>query len=73
MLGYEDLVYKALGKQIWLPSVHWFGMNGGGQVLIMDKLGANLDQLHRICRGKFSLKTVCMIAVRLVSLCLRIR
>jgi hypothetical protein len=35
-------------------------------VLVMDKLGPNLEQLRRFCRKQFGLKTVLMLGEQMV-------
>lgn len=67
MLMYEACVYRALGRRPWLSSVHWCGESDGAEFLVLDKLGANLEALQRVCRGRFSLKTTLMLADRIVS------
>ncbi len=42
--------------------MHWFGQHKERNVLVMDTLGASLEELFRKCGRKFSLKTVLMLA-----------
>jgi casein kinase 1 len=66
ILPYEYQVYCALGRQNWLPITYWMGQDGGAHVMVLQRLGANLEQIHRVCRGRFSLKTVLMLADKMV-------
>ena len=44
------------------PQVHWFGVEGEFNCLIMNILGPNLGQLFDFCGKNFSSKTICNIA-----------
>lgn len=67
-LEHEIAIYKMLrGSPPGIPTVHWAGHDGNFAVLIMDRLGANLGDLHRFCRGVFTLRTICMLADKMVS------
>lgn len=68
VLPYEWSIYDLLGEHQGICHIHWTGMYGGAHVMVMDKLGPNLDFLRRVCRGSFSLKTVLMLAEQLVSI-----
>ncbi|KIY44770.1 kinase-like protein, partial [Fistulina hepatica ATCC 64428] len=59
---YEAAVYHHLGDHHALPRVHWSGTMDGMHILIIDKLGPNLQQLRRACRGTFSLTTIKLLA-----------
>jgi len=67
VIPYECLVYKALGAQPWLPKILWNGRVNNSEVMVMEKVGVNLEQLRRFCRGNFTLKTVLSLADQLVS------
>jgi hypothetical protein len=71
VLPYEFLVYRHLHGHHGIPSLRWSGMDGRAHVMVLDRLGPNLQDLRRVCRGQLSLKTVMMIAEQMVmSLCI---
>ena len=50
-----------------IPQVHYYGQEGLHNVLVIDLLGPNLEDLFDMCSRKFSIKTVCMLALQMVS------
>lgn len=51
-----------------MPNVHWFGVEGDYNVMVIDLLGPSLEDLFNYCKRKFSLKTVLMLADQMVSI-----
>ncbi|EJD47039.1 kinase-like protein [Auricularia subglabra TFB-10046 SS5] len=66
-LRYEYKSYKLLTGMPGLPKVYYFGREGSHYVLIMEMLGRNLEHLFYLCGGKFSIKTVCMLAKEMIT------
>lgn len=50
-----------------VPSLYWHGKQHDYSVLVTDVLGPSLADLLRYCDGKFSLKTVLMIADQVID------
>ena len=44
----------------------WYGIDGDSNVVVMDLLGPSLEDLLIYCGGKFSLKTVLILADQMV-------
>jgi hypothetical protein len=66
-LDHEFGVYTKLRNGIGIPRAHWFGAEAGFDVLVIERLGANLSDLFVQCHFRFSLKTVLLLASQLVS------
>ena len=66
-LQYESKVYRIIEGGTGIPNIHWFGTEGDQNVLVMDLLGPSLEELHKTCNRKFSLKTVLMIADQILA------
>jgi hypothetical protein len=66
-LDHEFGVYIKLRKGISISRAHWFGTEAGFNALVIERLGANLNDLFVQCHFRFSLKTVLLLASQLVN------
>ena len=66
-LRYEARVYEQLRGGAGFPHLRWSGIEGDYNILVMDRLGPNLETLFNRCRRRFDLKTVCMLADQMIS------
>ena len=61
-LLYETKLYRILQGGVGVPNVHWFGVEGDYNAMVMDLLGLSLEDLFNYCKRKFTVKTTLMIA-----------
>ncbi|KAJ3378477.1 casein kinase I, partial [Lobulomyces angularis] len=67
-LSNEYRTYKLLSGIPGVPAVHYFGQDGLHNILCIDLLGQNVETMFDLCGRKFSVKTVAMVAKRMLSL-----
>ncbi|CAG9321598.1 unnamed protein product [Blepharisma stoltei] len=66
-LLYESKLYRLLQGGVGIPNIHWFGVEGEYNIMVLDLLGPSLEDLFSMCNRRFSLKTVLMLADQMVS------
>ena len=66
-LKYESRLYNLLVGAEGIPEVKWYGQEGDYNVMVMDLLGPSLEDLFCYCNRLFSVKTVCLLGIQLVS------
>jgi len=76
-LLYETKIYKILnggGKSnlkrspflAGIPSIHWFGVEGDYNAMVMDLLGPSLEDLFNYCKRKLTIKSTLMLADQMI-------
>ncbi|CAE7235975.1 unnamed protein product, partial [Symbiodinium natans] len=65
-LLYEaKLLEQAAGQGF--PKVYWHGREGDFNILVMERLGASLEELLALCGGRLSLRTVLLLAEQMIQ------
>jgi len=52
-LLYETKLYRILQGGVGIPNVHWFGVEGDYNVMVIDLLGPSLEDLFNYSKRKF--------------------
>jgi len=65
-LLYESKLYKILAG-VGVPDVHWYGVEGDYNAIVIDLLGPSLEDVFSFSNQKFSLKTVLMLADQMIN------
>ena len=50
-----------------IPSIHWYGVEGDYNCLVMDVLGPSLENLHSHCGRRFTFKTTMILAAQMLN------
>eukprot|EP00730_Choanoeca_flexa_P002327 TRINITY_DN11008_c0_g1_i5.p1 TRINITY_DN11008_c0_g1~~TRINITY_DN11008_c0_g1_i5.p1 ORF type:complete len:338 (+),score=55.22 TRINITY_DN11008_c0_g1_i5:242-1255(+) len=66
-LQYEAKLYKLLAGGIGIPKIRYFGQQDDYYVLVMELLGASLEDCFNYCSRRFSTKTVLMLAEQMLT------
>mmetsp|Transcript_16860 Transcript_16860/g.47880 ORF Transcript_16860/g.47880 Transcript_16860/m.47880 type:complete len:322 (-) Transcript_16860:42-1007(-) len=67
-LVYESKLYKIIGGYPGIPNVHWYGVEGEYNVMVLDLLGPSLEDLFNFCERRFTIKTLLMLADQMIGL-----
>ena len=47
--------------------MHWYGIDGNYNCMVMDMLGASLEDMFTYCRRKFTVKTAVMVGFQMIQ------
>ena len=56
-----------ISLKVGIPKLHYYAQEGDYNVMVIDLLGPSMEDLFEYCRRKFTLKSVLMIAIQMVS------
>ncbi|KAJ3240196.1 hypothetical protein HDU78_002387 [Chytriomyces hyalinus] len=63
----EFKAFKVLANSVGIPNAYYFGQEGLHNVMCLDLLGPSLEDMFELCKRKFSIKTVCLAAVQMIT------
>ncbi|EAY00919.1 CK1 family protein kinase [Trichomonas vaginalis G3] len=63
----ESKFYRLISGEPGFPEFKWYKIDGDNAVMAMELLGQSVAELLELCHGKFSLKTVLMLADQMIS------
>ena len=66
-LLYESRIYQILQGGVGIPNIHYFGVEGDLNLMVLDLMGPSLEELFSNCNRRFTLKTVLMLADQMIS------
>eukprot|EP00931_Biecheleriopsis_adriatica_P060770 TRINITY_DN36507_c0_g1_i1.p1 TRINITY_DN36507_c0_g1~~TRINITY_DN36507_c0_g1_i1.p1 ORF type:complete len:519 (+),score=117.90 TRINITY_DN36507_c0_g1_i1:55-1611(+) len=67
LLVFESKLYKLISNGIQIPAVHWYGVEGEYNVMVIDLLGPSLEDLFNYCDRKFGVKTIASLGLQMVD------
>ena len=65
-LFYETKIYKILSGGLGVPHLHWYGVEGDYNAMVMELLGPSLEDMFNYCKRKLTLKTVLMVGDQMI-------
>ncbi|KAL7320089.1 Palmitoylated plasma membrane-bound casein kinase [Mucor circinelloides] len=63
----EYRTYQVMAGTFGIPKAYYFGQEGLHSILVIDLLGPSLEDLFDLCGRTFSVKTVAMLAIQMIS------
>ncbi|KAI8052724.1 kinase-like domain-containing protein [Thamnidium elegans] len=63
----EYRTYKIMAGTEGVPKAYYFGQEGLHNILVIDLLGPSLEDMFDYCGRKFSVKTVAMLAISMIT------
>nr|CAD1822318.1 unnamed protein product [Ananas comosus var. bracteatus] len=63
----EARIYTILQGKSGIPKILWSGTDGDDKILILELLGPNLLSLLEECGGRFTLRTVLLLAIQMIG------
>lgn len=63
----EYRTYQIMAGTFGIPKAYYFGQEGLHNILVIDLLGPSLEDLFDLCGRTFSVKTVAMLAIQMLS------
>jgi serine/threonine protein kinase len=63
----DKLSQMTISTAVGIPDLKWSGTEGDYNVMIMEMLGASLEDLFGVCNRSFKLKTVLMLADQMID------
>lgn len=66
-LLYEAKLYRLLAGGVGVPTVHWYGVEGDMNVMVLDLLGPSLEDLLNFRKRRLSMKTVLLLGDQMIS------
>ncbi|KAJ3049717.1 serine/threonine protein kinase, partial [Rhizophlyctis rosea] len=67
LLEDERDMYKSLAGGVGIPCVRWYGTECDYNCMVIDLLGPSVEDLFKFCGGIFSLKTMLVLTLQMLS------
>jgi len=66
---YEAKLYRLLSDdhQTGIPNAFWFGVEGGYNIFVMERLGPSLEDIFTYCSKRLSVKTCSLLGEQMIS------
>jgi len=65
-LFFENKIYRTLKMGTGIPQIHWYGVDGNYNCMVMDMLGPSIEDMFNYCRRKFTVKTSVMVGFQMI-------